>query len=608
MSRILFIILFSFSIVLPVFNQTDMYPFVGEGNTNEVRLMWLPSSWPENLNGFIVKRRKIKRNKTGNWELVSKDVILPGCSIHKNLSNVEPDLEHQKLLKQKLEKYLSGNQEINLKQRTKDDFISSIRSNSKYMSFYSMIYYRDFDIAIMHGFALIDRNIPKAKTWEYGLFLSNIDGSEELVNTFSWDYGSKPNIDIPMEMKYKAKRKNKAVHIEWSFKSSDYFDNNKIAGFNMYRKVNDNNYIRLNDKIITVIQGGTKEVSVKYYDKDIDTGNVYLYGLAPVSLFRNEGNMQTVKYDDAEVPNEFPDIILKIDKKDSLNVRNNGVLLSWDLSPNYNKYIDGFSIVRKVEEKIDTITTLNSTLRRYVDTELPLECRISYRLVIDVKGGYKNEQSDWEKVSLPYTPPVPTGIKTEIVQKQDGDYIMVTWDEKTKEDTITWGYKVYETDNNETASNAVLFGSVDCKVKVNKYITKIGNAMYSGKYGFAVSALPYIDECRENKWCYNESAISNIVYVSIPSKEISNFIIDWDKINDKQVKITWEYPVSYWDLIGFKVFMNGEMVADHNTLGAKDRSYTSPELPKGVYIFTVQAYTKSGVESKVFNKCRFTVK
>ncbi len=608
MSRIIFLILFSFSVVLPAFNQTDKYPLIGEGNSDEVRLMWLPGSWPENLNGFLIKRRKIKGNKTGNWELVSEKVILPGCSLNKDFNNVEPDIEQQKALKQKLENYLSGNQDINLKQRTKDDFISSIRSNSDYMSFYSMIYYRDFDIALMHGFALIDRNVPKAKTWEYGLFLVNIDGSEELVNTFSWDYGSRPNIDIPMQMKYKAKRKNKAVHLEWSFKSTDYFDNDKIAGFNMYKKVNDNNFIKLNDKIITVIQGGTEEVSVKYYDKNIDTGNVYLYALAPVSLFKNEGKMQTIKYDVAEVPNEFPDIILNINKKDSLSIRVNGVELSWDLSPYYNKYIDGFTIVRKVEDRNDTIITLKSTLRKYVDVKLPLECRASYRLVVNVKGEYEDELSDWKKVSLPYIPPVPTGIKTEIVQKQDEDYILVTWDEKTEEDTITWGYKVYETENNDTASNAVLFGSVDCNVRENKYMTKVGNAMYSGKYGFAVSALPYIDEWRENRWCYNESAISNIVYVSIPSKEISSFIIDWENINDKQVKITWEYPDFYWDLIGFKVYMNGEMVVDHNTLGAKAKSYTSPELSKGVYVFTVQAYTVSGVESKIFNKCRFIVK
>jgi hypothetical protein len=605
MNKRIIISIFTLAIMLPMMAQQDTYPLSGEGDENVVKLFWLPTEWPENLEGFLIKRRKVKGTKAGDWQLVSPTLIIPECSLTKDLSNVEPDAQRQVELQAKLQSYLSGNTSITLKERSREIFINFIQEEPERLSAYSMFYYRDFDIALMHGFALIDRNVPKAKVWEYGLFRVLTDGREELVNDYSWEYGTKPDIEIPMKVSSRARRKNKVVNIEWKFNSADFFENPEIAGFNMYRKVNDGDYTKINDELITVLQGGTQKVILSHRDTDIDSGNVYTFAMAPVSLFNTPGTMVSIEFDLEEVPGDIPEMDFSLVKNEEEKVRETGVKMNWSFDIYNERYINGFKVLRRVNDAVDTIVRIAADQRSFIDNNLPNACRASYRVLADLKGSYPDKISDWKIITLDFIPPLPTGLSAEFKGENGNNFIHVTWDNITPGDTLTRGFKVYDALVSSREETPYLQGSVNAETTSNEYKMVVGNVMYSNTYAFAVTALPYVNEPRVDQWCYSESAFSEIVYVSTPTMEIPGFNIDWETVSNNQVRLTWEFSGDYWDLAGFKVMMNDQQVADHTTLGPDARSFTSAELEKGLYFFTIQAYTSSGVESKVFNKCRF---
>ena len=85
--------------------QTLDINFLLEGNKNSVKLFWLPALWPDNTEGFNIKRRE---NKNSQWVQLNSTVILPGNWSSKDLSNFEKDQQNLSSLLSKRNQYLRG--------------------------------------------------------------------------------------------------------------------------------------------------------------------------------------------------------------------------------------------------------------------------------------------------------------------------------------------------------------------------------------------------------------------------------------------------------------------------------------------------------------------
>ena len=578
------------------YSQSDEYPMSGEGNNDVVKLFWLPQQWPQNLEGFIIRRKIVKKRKAGDWETLTQNFIYPELRLKKDLSNVESNPDQRALLKEKLQDYLNGNIEsVQLSENPKLHLMEKFKENSNNIKALSIYLYKDYDIALMHGFAFIDRDISEAEKYEYGLFLKFDDNkADSLVNSFTWEYGTSTIIKFDMDVSYAAKRNKKSVSIQWQFDSDLYFGNREIAGFNIYRKEEGKEYEKLNkDKYIV---GRDKEnlSRLKYTDRKIKDSIVYYYAAAPVSIFNSIGEYNEIKFDARDVPGEISPPELFLGNEES-EFATEGIKLRWNFKETDERFINGFYIgipAGKFTE-IDTLSSLlNPEIKEFSikNPILPEDNTYRYKLIVDLKD-YQDLFSQVYTYYVIPRPSVPTGLTTEVVKESKTEtYIKLTWDEKEANDQLTQSYKLYETSVNSDDS-LLYYASHIGFVTGNEYKFLV-DYMGGDKYGFAVSAVSQDGY---------ESERTTIVYEQVPNYEIGWIRIDTIEMNNNRITIIWDYD-EYYDLAGFRLFQNDVQITDGNVLEPNARTWTSGELEPGEYSYKIQAYTIYGVESEISQK------
>ena len=97
-----------------------------------------------------------------------------------------------------------------------------------------------------------------------------------------------------------------------------------------------------------------------------------------------------------------------------------------------------------------------------------------------------------------------------------------------------------------------------------------------------------------------ESLQTNTITVFAPSKTIVPVNNTYLQIIDSKVKITWVYyGESIPDLAGFRIYQNGELIANEAILTSTTKEWTSIALEKGKkYAFEIVALTTYGVVSE----------
>jgi hypothetical protein len=584
-----------------IYAQSDEYPMSGEGNRDVVKLFWLPQQWPQNLEGFIIKRRVLEKRSKGDWKTLTENFIYPELSLEKDLSNVERDPNQRDLIKEKLRDYLNGNVEsVRLSENSKSHLLETFKKNSEAIKALSIYLYKDYDIALMHGFAFIDRNIPKAEKYEYGLFLKFDDNSvEKLVNSFIWEYGTSSIIKFDMDISYKAKRNKKSVSIQWEFDSDLYFGTKEVSGFNIYRKEDGSEYEKLNDDKYVVGRDKDNRSQLKYNDRKIKDSVVYYYAAAPVSIFNSIGEYSEIKFDTRDVPEEFtpPELILGNDESD---FESEGISLKWDFKETDERFINGFyiGVPNGKFTEIDTLSNLIKPSARefnITNLQLPDDNTYRFKIIVDIKDYQDIFSKEFTYYVIP-RPPIPNGLKTEVVKESKTEtYIKLSWDAKESNDQLTQSYKLYETSVNSNDS-LLYYASHIGYITTNEHKFLV-DYMGGDKYGFAISAVSNDGY---------ESERTSIVYEQVPNYEIGWIRIETIVIDNNRITLTWNYD-EYYDLAGFKLIQNDVEIEDASILGPTSRTWTSGVLQPGKYSFKIQAYTTFGVESEISQKRSKTI-
>ena len=175
-----------------VFSQALDCKLIGEGNGEVVRLKWVASSWPQNLEGFFIKRRSVTNENSSSWTAIHTDIIYPELSVHKSLANVETLASEQKRLNAKLTKMIG---EGKARELSRAAFYQEILTNQVQLKNLRIGFVVDYDLALLEGFGLVDRNMAAGQTYEYGLFAKHSDQAvdDKPTDTFTWKYGSRPD-------------------------------------------------------------------------------------------------------------------------------------------------------------------------------------------------------------------------------------------------------------------------------------------------------------------------------------------------------------------------------------------------------------------------------
>jgi hypothetical protein len=567
--------------------QSTGVHLIGEGNNNTVKLLWYVDKWPESLEGYIIKRRVITNDRQGKWIDLNKTLIYPELSLEKDLGNVMPDVQGIQDLKSKLKGYLAKTGNITLKPFSFQGFLEISKSNPDAVKNMKIAFSTDYDIALLSGFGLVDKNIPFDEKYEYGIFsvIGNKVQSEPDA-TYQWLAGTKPDLNLPVTIKAKHTEKKTKIELIWQV-DLKLFNKLNVNGFNIYRQANNEKTVKLN--IGPVWLSGSKETSIAtYYDNTAIEGTVYTYSIIPVSIFGTEGNKTSTVYDPAKAYHIItPPSLTSIKGTD--NPLSSEIKISWNFKKEDESFITGF-IVERMDNSGSykaVSETLPSTARNFNDIgPKRVQQYYTYRIKLITDDA---EFKGISNISLFYfdpiiKPPVPKNLSGKITTDKGHQYIQLSWDPKSNDDSLTAGYHIYA--NFPPYDKMMMEGSIPL-IKGNEYKYEVYNSL-GARFKFQVSA--------QSKYIH-ESEPCKPIEIYSPTR-IMPYPNLWPlKVDSNRVILDWRYD-NVQDLKGFIVYQDKKIVANEKTLGKDARKWVAPPLEYGrEYVFEMAAVSEYGVVS-----------
>jgi hypothetical protein len=547
--------------------------FYGEGDKNIVRLMWLPESWPQNLSGFDIKRR----HANGEWELLNKTPIIPEMSLQKDLGNVEPSASERERLKDKLKQMIDKGK---TKEITNEAYLNRLRTDTNAVYALYVPVAVDYDFALLNGFGLVDRTIKPGEN-EYGLFpIINGKPSDKPVATYKWTYGTSPDLNVKVTPTVKPAAKGK-LQISWTVDAAAYKKLN-INGFNVYRKTKGGDLVKLNSTPIW-INTNTAQPVASYYD-DVKENTIYTYAIVPNSLFGTEGPRTTVDFDPAKLPPPVapPKLYTNPDRK----TPGPGIEFNWDFEKSGEKDIKGFILARKGENdkeyKAHT-EMLKPETRSYLDTkDLVAGKYYTYRLSAIRKDGAILRSNELLLLYIPTMKPLPpVGLKGTWEQEGDHFYILLEWKPNPK-DTLAKSYHIYAS---SPPDRTLMWQASIPEQKGISYKYEVFND-YEATYRFAMTAMSRYGQ---------ESSLSDSIEVFTPTTLMPDVRIWPFTVDSNRITLNWDYK-TFKDLKGFRLFQDGDMIADEKVLGKDTRKWVSGALQYGTrYTYELMAVSTYGV-------------
>lgn len=578
MGKKIFILSALFTII-GVFGYSQNTVLMGEGNRNEVRLMWLIRSWPVNANGFDVKRRA----GSGEWQKLNSQTIIPEISAAKEYSNIDADKNNAARLKEKAGKMIS---EKRIKPVTSPEYINKINTDTSAAKGMAISFSLDYDFALMNGFGFIDRNVPAAAEYEYGVFAN---GQAQPLATFKWKYGTTANLDLKYELKFDKIPGKSEVQLRWNFSSKDV-KKTSVKGFNVY-KISGAGFVRLNSSLIMVPVSGDSS-RCTYSDKTAAEKSITTYAVAPVSLFDFEGEKKQSDYNPADFI--FPAAPKITNAASVQKEQSQDINISWDYEAAAEAALSGFQVERadlpaKVFKAVSNVLTADK--RSFVDATAKVNGAYYQYRVASIS---KKKQKFYSNEILVYfeaiiKPVKPKGGSGKFVTQANKKYINLSWGNKESNDTVTKGYYLYA--NFPPGKQLVYKGSIPL-IKTNSYQYEVFNSE-AATYKFQVAAV--------NK-SGQESDPSDTITVFCPTQDMP-FVNVWPfRVDSNRVTLFWNYE-DVTDLKHFKVYQDSKQVGTveknaRNTV-KEPFSWTSPALEYGkTYNFEVMSVSESGIESE----------
>ncbi len=179
--------------------------------------------------------------------------------------------------------------------------------------------------------------------------------------------------------------------------------------------------------------------------------------------------------------------------------------------------------------------------------------------------------------------PVPQNVKAEVEMSGDTCFVVLTWD--NVENMADFGaYQIYC--DRGYAGRLSRETSLP-KITESKYRYKVEGS--SGKkYTFAVAIA------NENNYIGDKS---ETVEVFIPNSRIP-FPMLKVKQNETKMDITWTYRTNISDLKGFRLYYEGELIANESQLTADMRTFSLESTKKGWNKIEIEAITEYGILSQ----------
>jgi hypothetical protein len=567
--RILTLLLVCFAIKGALAQNVPASLLLQSPDGKTVKLLWLLQSWQPDITGFDIKRKDGLRD----WVKLNTAPIVPGISVKKKLSLVEPDKSEEGRIKEKL----FGLLKAGTLHETGSNYLKMLSGDEALVKSLCKSVSLDYDLALISGFAYTDHSATQKTTYEYGLFIA---GTNKLLATASWNYGEIPDLDVVNEITSKSTPGKKGIQITWN---ADIVKmrNGDVAGFNIYRQG-----MRLNEHPITATN--SKDLSeMTWIDRSVSSATPTQYSISAESVFGIEGRIKSYTYNPADHPKEYK-------KAEVLSVVSQGfyfkegISVKWTFPKEYERFIKGVYVEKdnmpqgytKISKRLDPAT------REYIDNSAtPVSSYVRFRVVAVYNDRTIVPGSDLLYHYFPLRePPAPQNVRIRGVL-EDKKYVMhISWDYPMRGDSVTDQHKVYLI---SPVSGKLSIVAENLPAKVNSYKHIIQNGV-AAPYRFCVTAISRTAV---------ESAVSDTVTIWAPSMDLPTPAINKISVENLSASIQWQYP-EITDLRGFRLFQNQQLIATENELKKNIREFVTSKLEQGgAYDFTLRAVSENGVIS-----------
>ena len=538
---------------------------------HSVKMLWFFKSWDAGFRGFDIKR---KEGIQQDWVRLNKKVIYPSFSAKKDFHNVEPDKQESDRLHATAVKYISAHKIPELDSQT---FEKKLFQDEHFLPEISKMVAQDYDLALMSGFAFIDRSPTRKIDYEYGLFDHE---TGNLLARASWNYGQVPDLNLITEITSRSTIGKRGILIWWSA------DQNKLKagyvhGFNIYR-----DGIRLNQD--PVMLPDNFHEGYEWFDSTANGTIPNQYSIASESMMDIEGIIKAYTYNPTDHPSTYKKP--EVDEVSSLGMYlKDGIRLSWNFPAEYERFIVGYYVEKdNIPEGYKQVSPLLPPgVRGYVDkTSSPIDKYVRFKMVAVYKDRSYIAGKDHVYSYFPLRePPAPINFSETGVFKGKQYFGNFSWDRPMTGDSVTDYYQLYVLEGyNQKLSLVPGTGQIHTNFySYNMKDVKTGENIFFlmsvGKNGA-------------------ESKLSDTLVVTVPTSDPPRptgiAIIPAENTQ----KIQWQYN-DMFDLKGFRLFINNKLAIGEDSLKRNLRECVLNLEGGKNYEFKMQAVTTSNIVSEL---------
>lgn len=530
----------------------------GEEADGYMKLYWETYEWPEDLYGFNIKK---KNAGDSQWHTLNGQVIYPQVD-KREWTQLGLNAADAAELQKTFERYVASGA-VNV--MTKEVLLQKLRQAGGLQSGDRIRMTDDYDLALIFGFAFMDRSYKKNEQPVYGLFYVDEKGNERAKPAATFSPGKKPVIRPEVNFKISRNR----ISLRWSLKRKD----NQLAGINGFRIYRISGKSKQKIALATDLLGYQDEkgdeLLWRFQDQSGDPASDHTYILVPVTIFQTELPPVTAKYKAAE---HQPIRVPALDSVKQVNEVNLQLFWSPDSLAKDRKRIRELFVGRMAEDSLNytTLTKLSSVKSKsFTDTSaLVYGKRYSYRLeATDLKGKkWYGEPYDvlFTGMKLPVT---PDSLKAEFKVIRDIPYVVLSWTSVRSKHLA--GYRL-QTD--ESVAGTFLENNSIPLITGNQFLYELTG---DGGRKIRFKIVPVGPTGVHGQ---PASVACEVPLLRLPG--FDEFSARMNKI--RQVELNWEYPKDI-PLQGFKVMADDKVIA---SLPAVERKYT-------VRLYTQDQYRKT---------------
>jgi hypothetical protein len=539
-----------------------------------VRLLWFFSTWDKNTKGFDIKRRMAN----GNWQTLNSSLIVPEISLTKSFLNVDPNTSENNRLHNKLQQW-AAQKKVKLVSAAR--FLQILSSDDKAVQQLNIALALDYDLALVSGFALVDRSTTAGTTYEYGLFPVKTNNEESLVATFTWKAGTAAMLSPSVNVTARPYPVNNTIELQWTLDKEKTKDL-AVAGYNIYKRVGPA-WKKLNT---TPIGGSNDQTSFTYFDNSSSASQLVNYAFSLQTMFGNEGSKVQYVYRPAEHP-----LTYKTPQLDDVATRGNTFVLNWIFPKEKEALLKGFVVAKAnlPDTTKQRSALLPASQRSFTDNRFsPAGSYVQF----SVKAVYNDgeEVPSNEQLAF-YLPPLalpkPTHVTGQWIKEADKTWIALSWDLKPSTDSLTQRYHLYASSPADTSLSLQASGPdiTENHLRFDVFNTK------AATYKFKIVPVSK----------YNtEGPASDLLTVYAPATVLGIPALDSFSVDSSnRVSLYWKYGDTS-GIKGFRLLQNGTEIVGADRLPKETQTFTTAPLQEDErYVFTLQAISAYGIQSPV---------